>query len=397
MRCEGAESRSIGGGDWGQAGVGSAMDQATADRLMLKFRPIAPKPVDKGSASTTGRSQTIELMNLAEAKVKLRKRKHVRIHENSFKRSSAKRTAALSRWKKEDGSLEEARREKKRKTDLEEENVSTSRLVPKKAEEHSAVLASRENLRSQIGSTNGNFSTPGRSCNMQPLSTYFNGAFSSLAPLYLHGSDGDKAGQASHSALNWPDQPPPESLSCLSCQLIHQPPRWPKMVQDLGVSGPRMVAVVETVMVDCHTCADPRELGGTDAEIIENLGRDTSPGFVSDSSNKIRWVNGAFRRMVTPMEGQISSRPLHPQEVAVVLVAKDELPRRFRAFSGQVKVRLQQGYYRRYGVDEKFMWEKSCSKWQQVVPCDVWRMDCGAGGFAWRLDLKAALTLGRLS
>ncbi|KAJ6776897.1 hypothetical protein OIU74_000971 [Salix koriyanagi] len=37
-------------------------------------------------------------------------------------------------------------------------------------------------------------------------------------------------------------------------------------------------------------------------------------------------------------------------------------------------------------------WQKEkCSK--TAVPCDVWRMDFG--GFAWRLDVDSALSLGR--
>ncbi|KAK4803601.1 hypothetical protein SAY86_003418 [Trapa natans] len=316
------------------------MDQATVDRLMLlKFRPIAPKPVEAiKRGANPGGSHTSEPERLAEGKVKLPKSRCFGSRKNNTKRSWAKRSPApLSRRKKEDESPEDDR--KKKRVPVEESVVK--------------------------------------------------GPLSSSAPLLsLHGSKDQPIYGPHH-------QQPSQSKRYL-----------PTMVEDTGVSWPRVVAVVEPVMVDYQTCSDPRGLGGTAMEIMKNLELDTSPGFVSDASDKIRWVNRAFTRMVTAMGGRISRMPpSFPQAVATVLVVKKEedLPRQLRSFSGLVKVRLQQEHHGSCGEDGRLLLPgilKSCSGWRQqvVVPCDVWRLEGGAvGGFAWRLDLKAALTLGRLS
>ncbi|KAE8688944.1 hypothetical protein F3Y22_tig00110946pilonHSYRG00042 [Hibiscus syriacus] len=78
-------------------------------------------------------------------------------------------------------------------------------------------------------------------------------------------------------------------------------------------------------------------LGCTDEERKVNLGKDTCPGFISDLFGRVIWTNGAYKEMV----------------------------------GGE--------------------------RWKDInsltVPCDVWRMN--GGGFAWRLDINAALCLGR--
>lgn len=363
------------------------MDQTIISRLMLKFRPIAPKPVSPGSAASG--SETSKLIDLPAGRVKFQKRKYVRSRKNNARRSSAKRTGR----KNEDGLSDKERGKKKEGVEEEEEeDVNVLRLMPEKAEEEltvgngvltsSAILGpSWERPQLPADLTIGFFGTPEESWNMQLLPVDSHGVFSSLA---------------SQSALYLSDQQQPEiSSSHFGCRLLRRPPDWPVPVQDSGFSGPRMVAVVETVTVDCHAGIDPWELGVTDTEIINTLGLDTSPGFVSNSSNEVRWVNGAFRRMLTAVEGQISWPPLHPRGAAVVLEVKNELPGWCRAFSGRVKVKLRRECRGRYGDDDKLsVPETGCNKWQQVVPCDVWRMD--GGGFAWRLDFKAALTLGRL-
>ncbi|XP_073282373.1 uncharacterized protein [Primulina huaijiensis] len=105
--------------------------------------------------------------------------------------------------------------------------------------------------------------------------------------------------------------------------------------------------------------------GGTDVEKGMSLDLDTCPGFVSDCSNNVRWINAAYRRMVA-------------EEDVIVRVVVEEgvtLPAEWAAFTCRVRV-------------VTFGKEKGSS----TLPCDVWRMNCG--GFAWRLDTKAALSLG---
>nr|XP_011467716.1 PREDICTED: uncharacterized protein LOC105349248 [Fragaria vesca subsp. vesca] len=140
-------------------------------------------------------------------------------------------------------------------------------------------------------------------------------------------------------------------------------------------AAPAPVVVVEsrvTVESVTDTCMDVRGLGCTDEEKVRSLERDTCPGFISDGFNRVEWVNEAYKEMVS-RQGQHQL-----PEVRVWLVTKAELPGKGNpAFS--CRVRLQHS-----GEKEK------CSK---MVPCDVWRLEEG-GGLAWRLDMKAALSLG---
>lgn len=115
---------------------------------------------------------------------------------------------------------------------------------------------------------------------------------------------------------------------------------------------------------------DPNELGKTDEEKVMNLEKDTCPGFISDGYNAVRWTNKAYREMVGEANG----------EMMVWLVMKDLvlLPLMSEAFTCRVRVScLKDG-----GLGA-----------MTTVPCDVWRMN--NGGLAWRLDIKAALCLGR--
>ncbi|KAL1819454.1 hypothetical protein ACET3Z_014323 [Daucus carota] len=107
-----------------------------------------------------------------------------------------------------------------------------------------------------------------------------------------------------------------------------------------------------------------RRLGCTDAEKVRSLERDTCPGFVSDGDGGVRWVNLAYKQMVGSKE-----------EVVVWLMNKVRIPVGEEAFSCRVRV--------------------DSGGRGKVVPCDVWRMDGDLGCYAWRLDLDAALSLGR--
>ncbi|KAJ4973031.1 hypothetical protein NE237_006205 [Protea cynaroides] len=108
-------------------------------------------------------------------------------------------------------------------------------------------------------------------------------------------------------------------------------------------------------------------LGYTDEERKKNLERDTCPGFISDGMNRVEWINEGYKKMMIGDD----------VDEMVWLVMKERLPVTYPAFA--CRVRLQY----------------TCRKEKHslTVPCDVWRMD--RGGFAWRLDVKAALSLGR--
>ncbi|XP_058102205.1 uncharacterized protein LOC131246276 [Magnolia sinica] len=101
--------------------------------------------------------------------------------------------------------------------------------------------------------------------------------------------------------------------------------------------------------------------------MMRSLEEDTCPGFVTDGWDRVTWTNEAYRTMVGG-DG----------EVVVGLVIRERVPETLRAFSCRVRVQY------------------TCRKERNsmTVPCDVWRMLDGKG-FAWRLDVKAALSLGR--
>ncbi|KAJ0771792.1 hypothetical protein HanPI659440_Chr07g0273111 [Helianthus annuus] len=128
------------------------------------------------------------------------------------------------------------------------------------------------------------------------------------------------------------------------------------------------------------TCEDRRLLGCTDDEIWKNLETDSCPGFISSGyghgqDEVVQWVNPAYRSMLDlDSDGET---PL--TEVAVWLKAKVEkstVEKYLPAFSCRVRIE--------YRSEKK--------KTRMTVPCDVFLMD--SGGFAWRLDVKFALSLG---
>lgn len=121
------------------------------------------------------------------------------------------------------------------------------------------------------------------------------------------------------------------------------------------------------VTVECvtDTWVDSEWLGSTDEERRVKLSRDTCPGFISDGYGRVTWTNEAYGEM---MMGEGKG--------AVLLVMKVGAVVPYTSFTCRVRVV-----------------QYACGRERSTltVPCDVWRMD--SGGFAWRLDVKAALSL----
>jgi len=122
--------------------------------------------------------------------------------------------------------------------------------------------------------------------------------------------------------------------------------------------------VTVRLTVECVTDAwvEGEGLGNTDEERSAKLMVDTCPGFISDSYGRVTWTNGAYREMMG--------------DAVVALVMKINGVILYPSFTCRVRVV-----------------QFTCGKERNLftLPCDVWRMDCG--GFAWRLDVKAALSL----
>ncbi|CAE6203454.1 unnamed protein product [Arabidopsis arenosa] len=153
----------------------------------------------------------------------------------------------------------------------------------------------------------------------------------------------------------------------------------------IGLSSSLDRTVMESwLTVECvsDTCTDLGEY-----HILEQLGRmdqgqervmrmlevDTCPWLVSDGSNRVCWVNQAYRRMIGAPDVEV---------IRVWLVVAMDLMEEIACMVelyGAVTCRVRVRY-------EPSTWRK------MTVPCDVWRIR--SGGFAWRLDVESALRLG---
>ncbi|XP_030542149.1 uncharacterized protein LOC115749469 [Rhodamnia argentea] len=280
----------------GRSGYYYSMSASEMDRILLRFRPIAPKPAASGSASG-GSSSSPENSGLCNIKpgIKKRRRRSKRGNDDSKKPAS--------------------RRNRKRKPGCEEKIVYGS---------------------SDLGETPG------------PRSLKWLGF-------------GNKDGAPPKESY-FPEKP---SMMPRVLSPVHRT----SAVQNQATPRNSIVASTITVEWVADTWVASDALGRTDAERRSNLETDTCPGFTSDGWGRVTWANGAFRRMVGAAEDR--------SKLMVWLVAKEGAPET-AAFA--CRVRMQ---YARSGEGRSY---------SLTLPCDVWRMD--GGGFAWRLDVDAALTLG---
>ncbi|XP_065851973.1 uncharacterized protein [Euphorbia lathyris] len=154
---------------------------------------------------------------------------------------------------------------------------------------------------------------------------------------------------------------------------------------DRTVAMPQVLTVVigSCVTVECvtDTWVDVDELGCTDSERRMNLERVRCPGFISDGYGRVTWMNEAYKEMARGGGGGGGG------EVVVWLVMKDKAAATAALASNQAfscRVRVQNQKSSGNGKEKSSI----------TLPCDVWRFD--GGGYAWRLDVTAALSLGRL-
>ncbi|KAL6497587.1 hypothetical protein OROHE_027216 [Orobanche hederae] len=154
----------------------------------------------------------------------------------------------------------------------------------------------------------------------------------------------------------------------------------PEVTADNSVGGSvdfRTVgSVIETMIaVECVTdwFADQVGLGFSDKEMVYSLEKDTCPGFLSDGTNNVIWVNEAYKKMVTADDGEITAAE---KRFLVWLVVNDDIPHFYPSFACRARIVQQRG---------------KGQKWNKIMPCDVWRMDFG--GLAWKLDVNTALSL----
>ncbi|KAF3665124.1 putative transcription factor GTE10-like [Capsicum annuum] len=315
------------------AGGGGAYDMSKVDRIMLRYRPIAPKPAAGGSVSgaTTPPQKTEVTPSTGRWK-----RRYVKDHNKNGNSSSSN--------KKSNSGTSTGR---KRKAASPEENESSGKTVSGGETVVTLPLLSESPERKEDSPTDHLVKKNEKN-----------------APIWL--SFGGNQGRVSNNNNN----------NDINGQL--------QLLQGYGggvgmdrsrVMFPQPVRVVGSwVKVESVTDAwvEVYGLGRTDEEKFVNLGQDTCPGFISDGLNRVRWANKAYKDLVG--DGGPAG------EVVVWLVMKEDVPlpesKTTAAFTCKVRVV-------RCGKEKNSL----------ILPCDVWRMD--GGGFAWRLDTEAALSLGR--
>ncbi|XP_057767476.1 uncharacterized protein LOC130987810 [Salvia miltiorrhiza] len=275
---------------------GSVYDISKVDRIMLKFRPIAPKPASangslSGGGSGSGSSSSASPES-SGARTGRGKRKHAAKDGSAGKRCGRRKRRCSPAKTDSGGSVSGG----------EKDPIKTLPLLPEAPDvREEATAASRQRY-----------------------------------PLWLSFENGGRAEAVGRRVV--------------------------------ASSWVKVECVTDTWLADFYPYGG---IGNTDAERVRSLEADTCPGFVTDGLNRVRWTNPAYRRMAA---GEAAAAG--EGEVAAWLAVAEgvALPTRCAAFTCRVRL-------------------VTCGneKASKTVPCDVWRMECG--GFAWRLDTAAALSL----
>ncbi|XP_010536645.1 PREDICTED: uncharacterized protein LOC104811601 [Tarenaya hassleriana] len=295
-------------------GGGGTYDMSKADRIMLRFRPIAPRPVIGGSSSPPEKSG---LSSSVSSKSGRGRRKIAKESSNSSGSMSSNRNGNGKRCNKR-------RREEPKDGGGVMAEVVTLPLLPETPE--------RKDLQAPPP---------------PPVTASVLNSQRSAKPFWLSFSDGGRSDGQFQTATKMlmPSDLTETVTSCVTVECI----------TDTWVEGQYF------------------ELGCTDEEMKMNLEKDTCPSFISDVMGRVTWTNGPYRDLV------VGNRSANAK-ITVWLVMK-ERPMLLTQPAFTCRVRLE------YTCRNK---EKSS---MITLPCDVWRMS--DGGFAWRLDVDAALCLGR--
>ncbi|XP_027152713.1 uncharacterized protein LOC113755608 [Coffea eugenioides] len=286
-------------------------DNSLDYRMMLRFRPIAPKPIDGQANSTHLLPEKTDGKSVGRV---LKKKKYAGNRKNSQLRNP-KRERRNRKSPVEPSSLTSEQGSSSR-----DDSLVTLQLLPKR-------------------------------------------------------SDDDKEQDLKSTGQVWcsnaEDYPRNPDLRCLSQSSSNDFVGYEKPVAMIESR-----VIVERVLTKACMELDGLGLGFSDVDKINKICADPCPGFVSDFSGKVQWVNEAFKKLV--ISDQEHKKHHHQAtELGVELVVKQEyLPYWDPSFACTVRF--------------EYVWDgHKCSR---VIPCDVWRMDFG--GFAWKLDINASLSLG---
>ncbi|CAB4280543.1 unnamed protein product [Prunus armeniaca] len=300
------------------ARYGGEYDMSQVDRIMLRFRPIAPKPVNGGGLASGGSTPENGDVYVKSGRGRGRGKRVRRCVKQACNNNNNNNISKRRRSSKGLG---------------EEKTVVTLPLLPETPEPKGS-----ERERKSSGDS----------------ATWL--SFESFE---------------SNSSIS--------SSTCRRSKVVGE-----EMSTMNNIQQRRPVRVVGScVTVDCvtDTWVGGDGLGRTDVERRMNLERDTCPGFVSDGAGRVVWTNGAYRSMV----GEQGER-----ETMVWLVTKERAAKAVGVMSNYDTA----AFSCRVRVQYSGCGGSSAGDWSSLtLPCDVWRME--SGGFAWRLDVKAALCLGR--
>lgn len=164
---------------------------------------------------------------------------------------------------------------------------------------------------------------------------------------------------------------------------VPAPPRFP-CAPTWQVVAPRPVRPVGS-WVTVEKVTDTWRSGEPvlwDEEAVKRiLERDTCPAFVSDELEAVTWTNSAYKKMVvgTTATAEEVEEEEGEEEVRVALVSRAGMvPEGVTCFTCRVRVR--------------YACRSRRGTMSMAAPCDVWRL--ADGKLVWRLDVKAALSLG---
>lgn len=329
----------------GGGGSGGKYGMSKVERIMLKFRPIAPKPVAAGSGSGGSATENSD----GYVKCGRGKRKYARVNRNKNNKDDSKRCSADGKRKVSASSSPPPPSSELESASRGGDAVVTLSLLPETPDrkENSSVTDFPDLLSSDK-------TTKAWNCNCN------NYKKSATTPWLSFNNQQEKVCYGHVGGVDPVVMKPP-------------PPPLPPRPQ-----------VVSQVTVECvtDTWVGVEGLGCTDEERVMILERDTCPGFISDGQDRVVWANKAYRQMAGV------GHEIGGVDMSVVLVRKDKwtpAPVTDPAFTCKVKVTS--------AVHNHHTTSPPSSPTSLTLPCDVWRMKRGA--CAWRLDVKAALSLGR--
>ncbi|XP_076959532.1 uncharacterized protein LOC143635639 [Bidens hawaiensis] len=275
------------------------------ERIMLKFRPLAPKPMAAGSGSSCS---TVEQSD-GSGKTRRRKRKYVRVNGNKKKNTNSV-SKRLKVSTSSGGSSAGG------------EGVVTLSLMPETPDR-------KENSPTMSSIKSRDLVSPAVNCKRpSPVLLSFNRI-----------SDGQVTASLSK----------PQSQKTVVTSFV----------------------TVESVT---EAWVNVDRLGVTNQVQVMNMDMDTCPSFITNARDTVVWTNKAYREMTAGGGGL-------DETMVVVKFNRVTMPVSLPAFTCKVKVT--------WGT------ERAASPLTVTAPCDVWRLRCG--GYAWRLDVDAALSLGRYS